>query len=701
MVFLFLPLSLMAGEELLSLFNDLALIKEIDERQRDSLPLFYNGSMVGGYFNMPSSRTTREGIAAFGTMHLPPYEAYAINFQYFDRLELSLNYRIYSGVLDSTFGHLGFGDEAERTGNIKFILNLPDDGFSGFPTFAVGLEDFLGTRKFYSQYVVGTKSWANKNLEVTLGWGRKRIKGFFGGIAWTPWRKENLPLLSNLSFMLEYDAYNYQNHPHEHPKGRKVDSRINIGLGYLFRETLQLTFNSLRGREFCAMGSLRYPFGDSKGFIPKVRNPAFYETPADQEPLGILRPAKEFTHELGHLLGDQGLDLYQVYLTAEGDLWIKVINNMYREEPIIRKRLQRVFAAILPSNISKVTVTIEANGILCQSYTFRREDLARYYCGEVAEFEMATLSPMKNSTGYPFNGTSLFKRKKAVWLFTFRPRIQTFFGSSTGKLKYNLSLIATPCGYLLDEIFYELQVGYAIKSSILHLNDTDFLNPSQLPNVRTDTIKYYQTYSLSLEKGYLQKSWNRGRWFYRLATGYFEPAYGGVAAEILYYPVGYNWAIGVEEATVWKRHYHGFRFSRKIRRLHGHIPFYVPFLGIQAFLSLHYTWRDFDFLIKGGQFLAKDRGVRFQVSRLFSSGLIASLWYTLTDGKDHVNGKIYYDKGFAFSLPIDFFLPRSNRAYIGYGMSAWLRDVGAEASTGTTLYPTIQLERIQLKQKRR
>lgn len=260
-----------------------------------------------------------------------------------------------------------------------------------------------------------------------------------------------------------------------------------------------------------------------------------------------------------------------------------------------------------------------------------------------------------------------------------------------------------PEGYLFDDIYYEAQVGYAIKSSYQKLGDRDLLNPSQLPNVRTDTVKYFQSNSLSLEMAYLQKSWNIQNigLFYRLSGGYFEPAYGGGATELLYFPAESSWALGVEEATVWKRHYKGLAFTNKIRRLKGTRATYEKFLGVQYFLNFYTTLKpwDLDIIVKAGQFLAKDRGVKFEVSRWFPSGLNVALWYTITNGHDRVNRKTYYDKGFAFSLPLDFFLRQTSRTYIGYAMSAWLRDVGAFADTGRPLYPTIRLERLNLEKR--
>ncbi|MGE3534754.1 MAG: YjbH domain-containing protein, partial [Parachlamydiales bacterium] len=82
-----------------------------------------------------------------------------------------------------------------------------------------------------------------------------------------------------------------------------------------------------------------------------------------------------------------------------------------------------------------------------------------------------------------------------------------------------------------------------------------------------------------------------------------------------------------------------------------------------------------------------------EVGRYFKSGLRFALWYTVTNGHDHVNGHTYYDKGFIFSLPLDMFLKQSSRTYLSYAMSAWLRDVGARAATGKQLYWTLEKER--------
>lgn len=700
-----LPLSaeeLPPPEEDLPLFRDLEMVKKIDHEISDELPVIYNYSMVGGYFTMPSARMAATGTLGVGAAIVKPYDIYGVNFQMFDRLEFSLNYRVYTGMVEHNFGHEGFGDDAERIGNVKIGLITPKDGFPFLPELSIGAEDFIGTKRFNAKYVVATKEILDWNLECTLGWGKGRIRGFFGGVAWSPFRHFQVPLLKNISLVAEYDAINYKKHPHEHPSGRKVKSRVNGGIAFVGWDTLQLSLSSVRGTEVAASASLRYPIGSTTGFFPKVDDPVPYRSPVDLEPLGVIRSERDFSQEIAYALSDQGLDLYSAFLiyddNNEKQLWLKIVNNRYREERIVRDRVQHVLAALVPSDVHAVIVVIEADAVPCQSYCYRTEDLQRWRKGIISDFEIQTLSPMKEAAGQPseYESAQIFQRHKPIWLFTIRPRLLTFFGSTSGKFKYNVGAIASPEGYIFNQVYYKFQLSYAIKTSMQGLGGPDRANPSRLLIVRTDTLNYYQTNSFSMEQAYLQRSWNLGKgFFYRLALGYFEPAYGGAATELLYYPVNSNWAVGLEFAAVPKRHYHGVKFRRNTLQLRDGRYVEVPFVGIQYFFDIYYDFKplNMDLLISAGQFLAKDKGARIDIGRYFKSGLRFSLWCTFTNGHDKVNRHTYFDKGFAFMIPLDMFLRQSSRNYLGYAMAAWLRDVGARAETGKKLYWTLEEER--------
>ncbi len=694
--------ALSAEEEASPLFRDLSVVKEIDAELKDHLPLFYNSSLFGGYFAMPSARMEKTGMAAIGGAIETPYTVYGLNFQPFSRVELSLNYRVYNGVIEQNFGKEGFGDDAERIGNVKFGILTPEDGFPLIPELSFGIEDFIGTKRFNATYLVATKQWLRAHLECSLGWGWGRLHGPFGALSWTPWRRSHIPVIKDLSFIAEYDATNYKKHPHEHPDGRTVHSRVNGGLSLLAWDVLQLSVNSLRGVAIAGSASLRYPIGTSKGLFPKIDDPSPYTSPVDQEPLGLIRSERDFSQELAYAFGDQGLDLYtaslEYDLQARRVLYLTLVNNRYREEAIVRERIQRVLAALLPSDISLCIVTIEADAFPTESYTFRNEDLQRWRQGQISDFEIATLSPMQEAVlaPSPYDAPRIFERHKPIWTFTIRPRLLTFFGTSSGKVKYNFGALASPEGYLFNQVYYKFQASYSIKSSLQGLSGADRLNPSRELIVRSDTLRYFQTNSFSIEQAWLQRSWNLSRGiFYRLACGYFEPAYAGGATELLYYPVNSRWAVGLEAAGVFKRHYHGIKTRRSTWKLEGNHYTTVPFVGIQYFLDLYYDLKplQIDFLVTAGQFLARDKGARLDVGRYFHNGMRFSLWCTWTNGHDKVNGHTYFDKGFAFMIPLDFFLKKSSRNYIGYAMSAWLRDVGAQADTGKKLYWTLRKER--------
>lgn len=689
-------------EDVSCLFRDLSLVNQVNREIQETLPYHYNYSLMGGYFVMPSARMNRVGTAAVGFAYVPPYRNYAAAIQGLERLEFGINYTTYIGMPDPVMGSMGFGDFTDRGANLKIALLQKVDGFPYFPEIAIGLEDFYGTKRFHSFYVVGTKEILEWNLETTVGWGNGRMKGFFGGLGWTPFRKTNLFGLNRLTLLGEWDATDYAHHPLEHPKARKVKSPINVGLAATFFDLLQVNVSTVRGAQVAASASLHCPLGDTKGLFPKVDDPPYYKAPIDTEPLGFLRSEKELARELAFAFAEQGLNLYRLYVREEEkgkrSLWIKVINTRYREERKVKERIQTVLGALAPSNITAVTAVIESDGIPTHEYRFQVLDLLNFREGKVGECEFDILTPMREPTPppNPFEGTLLYHRSKAIWLFNIRPRLLTFFGSATGKFKYSAGIVAGPEGYLFDQVYYKIQGAYNAHASHSDVGDMDMVNPSQILNVRSDSVKYFQTHTLALEEGYIQKGFylNQG-WYGRLALGYFEPAYGGAAAEFLYYPVGSRWGVGVEGATVLKRRYHGLGFTTKTRKFQGFKPEFVHFIGYQYFLDLYYDIKplQIDFKVSVGRFLARDVGARFEVGRYFPSGFRFSVWYSLTNAHDIVNGSRYRDKGVAFMIPFDFFLKKSSRTYIPYALSVWLRDTGARAATGKRLYKTLQEER--------
>lgn len=684
------------------LIRDLTIVEYWNKRHQEFFPVTYNNFLQGGYINMPSARMGEDGEIGVGYSSVPPYRCYNLRFQLTDILEVTGNYRVFVGIEDPILSPYGFGDLSDKGANIKLALFKAEDSNYRLPGLAVGLDDFMGTRSFKTRYIVATKVFLDYDFELSLGWGGQRIKGLFGGVVWLPFRKSGNPYLKDIAWVAEYDATDYKNPEAEkHPGGRDKKTGINIGLKYRIWDSWDFSLSWVRGTKLAFSASTFYNFGYTKGILPKYDDPLPYRAPINTQPLGTLRPEDVMVQDFVYAFKKQGFEILEIWLGFDDEcnkvLTLKVINLNYREERLVREHFDYLLAFLTPSDIDKVRVLIDVEGCPVQEYRYTMEYLRSFGSKEMGKYELTILSPLCESQKISTCQSSCLFYKKRDWFdFCILPNTHTLFGGSKGKFKYGLGITLAFEGYLPYNVYYSLQLGYLILSDLHHVSDVDRLNPSQIINVRSDIVDYYKQRSITVQEAYLQKMWNLGKGFFtRCSVGWFEPEYGGVASEWLYYPVNNVWAVGVEGAVVKKREKHGIGFTNKIRKLDGFVPTYHHFLGSQYFLSVYYDCKllNLDLKVSAGKFLANDYGVRYEVTRYFPSGLRLTFWYTRTNGHDRINGETYHDKGVAFSMPLDIFYPNSCRERWGYGMSAWLRDVGASAFTGQTLYPIIRSER--------
>lgn len=682
--------------------NDLLIVDYWNRRINDRLPVTYNNLLQGGYFVMPSARMGQDGEIGIGYSYVPPYRNYNLRCQILNRLELTGNYRIYHGIDDPLLSQYGFGDLSDKGINVKYALFSPEESEYRLPGIAFGLEDFIGTRGFHARYIVLTQVLLDYNLEISLGYGEGRIRGFFGGINLMPFRNTRWKLLELLSLTAEYDATPYHRAEIErHPKGRVKKSPINFGLKYRVGDFADFAVSYIRGDALSFAVSTHYNFGYTEGFLPKIDNPLPYKAPVNVEPLGIRRAEQTLAAELVFAFQEQSLTLLDIYLSYNDSLQkalrLNVLNETYRLEGEVREQLNSLLAGLIPSDIAEVTVVIYSEGFPIQEYYYTMDCVRLFASREICAYELNILTPMTEVSDVdPFNSAHLLARSRHLYNFEVSPDINTVFGSSTGKFKYSLGLNLAFNGFLWQDVYYNILLGFTFATNLGKALGYDRLNPSQLINVRSDIVQYYRRRGVCLQQAYLQKNWNLGKGFYaRLAGGYFEVEYAGGATELLYYPVGSSWAIGIEGAVFKKRAYQGLGFTNVVRKLHGFVPSWQQFTGSQYFVNLYYDWEwaHLNFKVAAGKFLANDWGVRNEISRYFPSGMELTLWYTLTNGHDKINGKNYYDKGVSFSVPLDIFYTYSERSRWNYGLSAWLRDVGVQAMTGENLYQLINEQR--------
>jgi hypothetical protein len=708
LLLLFLLPSLLAAELGLGgyecdVLTDLMIVDQVNCRLNDRIPVYFNHLLYGGYWSMPSSRMGSEGEIGAGWSEVPPYRNFNLRFQLFRHIELSGNYRVFRGVDDPALSKHGFGDFSDKGANIKCAFWFPEDTNYVIPGFAVGWEDFIGTKAFEARYAVLTQVFPQWNMEASVGYGDKRIGGWFGGISWIPFRASCNPYIKDIALVAEYDAIRYRSKKREpHPKGRSVNSPINFGLKYRLWNHIDFSASCIRGKKCAFSLSSFFPFGTSQGMMPKLQDPLPYRSPINTQPIGPLRPCDALAQDLYFAFGCQGFKVQELWLSRGrcGDqiLRVQMENPIWRFEGDLRERLNNLLAYLVPSDVDQVVVEVVADGLPIQEYHYRMEFVRLFGEQKVCPYELKVLSPI-SEVACGSGACLLYKEWRPRFCYELFPKTYSAFGSAKGKFKYLLGVQLGINGYLWNDWQYSVLLGYPITSDLYDVSDVDKLNPSQLINVRTDSVNYYKQKGLTVDEAYIEKSWNIGCGNYlRGALGLFEEAYGGAACEWLYYPVDSCWAFGIEGAYLRKRTYGGVGFTDVVRKLEHGVPVYIkPFYPSQYFMNFYYNIEalDLDVSFKGGKFLANDWGVRTEGSRYFPNGMRFYAWVTYTNGKDQVNGHRYYDKGVGISIPLDLFLPCSSRKQWGYGMSAWLRDVGAIALTGSPLYHKIRDQREQ------
>lgn len=703
-VLLAFPTFIFANEELL---RALEIADYWDRKDCERFPTTFNHILSTGYFTTHSARMTEDGNVAVGVATIPPYLHWNARIQPFSFLELSANYRIFRGFEDPNLGVYGFGDYADRGANFKVALVTPEQSRYRLPGLAFGIDDFMGSKKFLTYYLVGTHVCPDYGFEVSLGWGAGRYthgpsRGFFGGFNWFPWIQWENRWTKGFCLSAELDPTNYSDPDREpHPKGRETHSLVNYGIKYKLFEIIELSASHCCGDRFAFAGSLQYNWGRMEGFLPKIDDPLPYTNPVNREPLGCYRPEEVMMQSLQSAFKNQGFQITKAWMednTGKTSLWICVINRCYRQECLVRKHIEYLLAALIPSNIDEIVVLIESYGVVCQKYVYRRDFLLMYRDHCMSPFEFYTLSPREN-VSFPDACFSrkIFNRRNTLCRFRPSPRFENFLGCATGKYKYDLGVQGTFEGFLPYDLYYEFQLSRTLASSIRGLCDVDLFSPSQLPIVATDYIRYRQTRALSWDMLYLQKSHSFGSGFFgRIAGGYFQVNYGGLAGELLWYPADRYLAIGLEGALVKKRRYNGLGFQSKLRQMEGFTPhfFHYDFLA-QYFLSFYFDFPDLRVFTKisVGQFLARDIGGRFEVTRYFDNGIRLTGWMTATNGNDIVHGERYFDRGITVEMPFDLFYKCSSRRVWNYGMAAWLRDAGYVTTTGKPLFDIINRER--------
>ena len=134
--------------------------------------------------------------------------------------------------------------------------------------------------------------------------------------------------------------------------------------------------------------------------------------------------------------------------------------------------------------------------------------------------------------------------------------------------------------------------------------------------------------------------------------------YAGVGSELLYRPFGQSWAVGADINWVKQRDWNDTLKMAEYDVVTGHMTGYwqVPYVNdVSAKLSV-------------GRYLAGDVGATIDLSKRFSSGVIAGVFATKTDVSSEEYGEGSFTKGIYVTIPFDLMLlhPTTNKGTVSW-----------------------------------
>lgn len=656
------------------------------------------------YINMPSAAVESDGLFSLGYNYDSPYATIWTSVAIMPFLQVTGRYVAINGV--QAFEDPKTGRDSKYGRNKDKVMDAKVRLFeerNWLPALSVGATDLFGTGLFKGQYVVATKHFgAAKNLEASVGVGRRRPDGVFAAARWVPTAAPNWAVVA------EYDANDY---PNDYQAHRTFASERRKGpvLGLEYRWGW-LGAQVARHRDhFSANVSVSIPFSERE-FVPKVYEPPYYN--AKKAPPRLTAAQWNAEPALAAPMVDELVkqDFKNVRVALKGTtLKIVLTNSRISEMGRAVGRASRIAVAFAPIGTKAIHISYSRAEQPLATYEFRDiATLADYLGGLNSHTQLmytvkvryarpsdqlgdnaalvagldegAGLNVQVNRDGNVVQLSSIDRESNRLKIV---PRLGFFFNDPSGALRYDF-LAAANYDRRLGQGLY---LNSALRLSLFeNISGVTQASNSLLPHVRSDIAEYRRDSRFKLNKLMINKFVNPAeRWYARMSVGFYEEMFRGAGGQVMYLPNNKRWAADLSVDALEQRGYNGwfdkrdYRTVTAIGALHYRLPYGITVTG------------------RAGQFLAKDRGARFEFKRRFRSGIEVGAWFTKTNGNDISSpgspSSPYNDKGIFLSIPLRSMLPSDTQANAGFSLSPWTRDVGQMVASPGDLYELVERPR--------
>jgi len=600
-----------------------------------------------GLLNNPSAYTIEDGHIIFGGSYSYPYLRAYGNVGFFPGLELGGVITEIRNVKASTKPlWSGYGNYKDKAFFAKYQI-LPEN--DKFPAIAVGWDDFHGTKLFETKYFVISKYLDTGFLpqNVTLGYADGVIDGFFFG--------SEILLHPKFSFITEYSPLKA-----EKLKGiDRIKSKWSFGLKWQPLSWMQVVGSYQRGEELSLNVSFNMPMG--KPWLP--HKPRFFRL--TKEDLQLIRSNRqtEFFEKALKRLGFK----YPVVYIQGSTLVVEYYNDAYFYESVALRKALSILRVLYIPKVNRVKFVIKNDNIPVTEVTFTAQDVNRYLKGSVSFEELLNRATYQIAPKYRPRRFVAYSKPR----FTGAIKLRTFLNDPSGAFKYKLSYDVGVKEYFLNNFYFNASVILPIKNNI-----SSVVPPLMDKPVRSDIDEYLNNDHpdvSTLALTYVAPLFERT--FVGISAGYNELMFAGVGGDLFYFVGDGRLALSVGGDWVRKRDPDK---PLKLRDYGFH----------DLYAGLYYTTKypEMHISIKAGRFLAGDKGIRFQLSRVVK-GFEVGFWWTYSDTSDFTGyNKNYRDKGVFVAVPLRMFRWKDTKEVGYYSLSPWTRDVGQLAGRPMDVY---------------
>ncbi|WP_278182895.1 YjbH domain-containing protein [Vibrio misgurnus] len=656
-----------------------------------------------GLIQMPSARMLPEGELSLAVTNNDDYLHYAISLQLFPWLETTVRYTQVHALLYSNDASFS-GDTKYTDKSIDAKLRLWQENY-WLPDISLGLRDIGGTGLFDGEYLVATKHVGPLDFTLGVGWGylgnRANLSGdktaspdcgrdgsyggnggmfdlgrmftgctaLFGGIEYqTP--------LAPLRLKLEYDGNDYRS---DFPvtRGREpmpVATPWNFGMAYALTDWADLRVSYQRGNTLTAGLTLATNVASLKPTWIDSPAPTYQPAPSRTELSD--EEWQNLTEDLAAIAGYQPVEVYQEH----DSIVVKGTQVKYRDREQAEQR-----AATLIAN----------TGIHTRSYriieTSEDQPLTETHLNSAAfkrvidhDYPDVKLADAKQSTHPAPNNGELKAEQQQRWSFGFSPVLQQSFGGSEDFYLYAIGINANASYKMGDHWRVSGTLYGNLIDNYDKFNYTVPPDGTDLKRVRTLSRQYFEE---PIRVSHLQLTYfDQWQQFYTQAyAGYLETMFAGVGSELLYRPLGKNWAIGIDGNYVKQRdpssifglyqqeHQYDADTGNKYRVQTGTLTGHATLYWQPQFWSL----LDNTLLkVSAGRYLTEDIGFTVDFSKQFASGVIAGAFATKTDLSAEEFGEGSFSKGFYISIPLDLMTIRPSTERVNVSWLPLQRDGG-------------------------